>query len=105
MEDLYEGEEIKNEDEYIKCEQKVEEHHLGSEVLRSEFDKVLRELRKKGTDTIPSEILQNFGEEIEEKFFNIIKNCYYTKSSIIFHKKKDNHNPKKKGNVSDCSNY
>ncbi|KAI5731180.1 hypothetical protein M8J77_006038 [Diaphorina citri] len=59
----------------------VEDDSKGPEIMRSEFDKALKELTEKkaaGIDDIPAELLKNMGEEYEEKLNKIIKECYNT---------------------------
>ncbi|KAI5739387.1 hypothetical protein M8J77_018683 [Diaphorina citri] len=100
LEELYEGVEIGNEEDYIEKEEDVDKDSLGPEILRSEFNKSLKELTDKkatGIDQIPAEVLKNLGRKTEDKLFNIINNCYnngtipsdFIKSKTITLPKKD----------------
>lgn len=62
MEELYDGEDIIDENEYIESEDTINEDFKGPEILRSEFNKSIQELSEKkatGIDNIPAEILKN----------------------------------------------
>lgn len=108
MEDLYEGDEITNKEDYIENEIDVEDDSKGPEIMRSEFDKALKELTEKkaaGIDDIPAELLKNMGEEYEEKLYKIIKECYNTGTLPPDFIKSKTITLPKKGNATECGNY
>uniref|UniRef100_A0A8D8Y198 Craniofacial development protein 2 n=1 Tax=Cacopsylla melanoneura TaxID=428564 RepID=A0A8D8Y198_9HEMI len=108
IEELYEGEEIMNEEKYIENECEVDEDMIGPPIDRSEFDNALKALSDKkatGIDEIPGELLKNAGEEMKNCLFELIKEIYeegeipedFIKSKTI--------TIPKKGNATECSNY
>lgn len=108
MEELYQGREIVNEEDYIENEDSVDVDFKGPEILKSEFTKSLKDLCDKkatGVDNIPAEILKNLDSNTEKLLFDVIKECY-NKGTLPedFVKSKTITLPKK-GNASDCSNY
>lgn len=108
MEELYEGEEIQEDDKYIEKEKDVNPDELGPPITRDEFNFAMRNLSEKkatGVDEIPAEILKNIDDNTKDELFRILKQCYQT--GILpteFIKSKCITIPKK-GNASDCSNY
>jgi hypothetical protein len=74
MEELYQGEEITSIEKYLENEIDVELDFKGPEILKSEFNKSLKELannKATGIDSIPIEILRNTGEKTEDQVFKI----------------------------------
>ncbi|KAI5755057.1 hypothetical protein M8J77_013699 [Diaphorina citri] len=108
LEELYTGEDILNEDEYVEKEENVDFNSKGPSIIIEEFSKAMKDLNDKkatGLDEIPGEILKNLDEKTEEALFKIISNCYeggtlpddFIKSKTI--------TLPKKGNATDCANY
>lgn len=108
MEDLYRGEEIEDEEDYIESELNVHEDSKGPEILWSEFNKALSDLTDKkatGIDNIPAELLKNIDDKTKSQLFEFTKDCYINgKLPNDFVKSKTITLPKK-GNASDCGNY
>uniref|UniRef100_A0A8D8U352 Craniofacial development protein 2 n=1 Tax=Cacopsylla melanoneura TaxID=428564 RepID=A0A8D8U352_9HEMI len=108
MEDLYEGEEILNENDYIESEEQVNVDEKGPPITREEFElgiKTLNEKKAAGIDDVPAEVLKCIDESTKEKLFKIISDCYETgEIPSDFVKSKCITIPKK-GNANDCSNY
>lgn len=101
MEELYQGREIVNEEDYIENEDSVDVDFKGPEILKSEFTKSLKDLCDKkatGVDNIPAEILKNLDSNTEKLLFDVIKECYnkgtlpddFVKSKTITLPKKGN---------------
>jgi hypothetical protein len=108
MEELYKGDEIEDEETYIKSEKDVNMNKLGPPITREELYKALINLRnKKATeiDEIPAEVLKNLDNSTTEKIFNIITDCC-EKGKILndFVTSKCITIPKK-GDTNECSNY
>ncbi|KAI5717312.1 hypothetical protein M8J77_003669 [Diaphorina citri] len=108
IEDLYDGDNIISEQDYIENEDGIPPESLGAEITKDEFFNAMIDLKEKkatSNDSIPAEIIKNLGNKTDDILFNIIKECY--KSGKIpedFIKSKTITIPKK-GNATECSNY
>jgi len=86
----------------------IHDDNKGDRILRKEFDLALKELKKNkapGIDEIPAELLQNAGNKVKDKLFQLICRIYEEgtmpddfQKSVIFTL------PKKK-NADVCENY
>lgn len=108
MEELYEGDEIQNENDYIEREEHVDEDEKGPSITKEEFETALKTLSEKkatGIDEIPAEMLKCMNESTKDKMFKIVNDCYETgEIPKDFVQSKCITIPKK-GNANNCSNY
>jgi len=106
IEGLYWGEEMGQ--DIIEEEAMVDEDNIGDPILRSEFDRALKDLnsgKAVGIDEIPAELLRSIGESGLTRLFNLVKRIYETgeiprdfEKSLIF-------TLPKKPKADKCENY
>jgi hypothetical protein len=108
LEELYEGEEIIDELNYLEHEEEVNPDYKGPSLIKTEFDYALITLTDKkatGIDDISAELLKNLDEHTKSLLFKIINECYETgKLPKDFIKSKSITIPKKENSTS-CTNY
>lgn len=78
IETLYAGSEIDN---MLEREEEVSEDETGDPILRSEFNRALKDLSRNkaaGVDNIPAELLSSLGEDVLNKLFSIVSRMYET---------------------------
>ena len=79
IEELYQGKELDG--HVVEREEEVDEDEMGDTILRSEFDRALKDLSKNkapGIDDIPSELLGALGEAEMIKLFHLVGRMYET---------------------------
>lgn len=108
LEELYEGEEIIDQLNYLEHEEEVNSHCKGPSLIRIEFDCALTTLTHKkatGIDDMPAEILKNLDEHTQSRLFKIINECYETGNLPKDILKRKSITIAKKGNSTNCTNY
>lgn len=109
MEELYEGEEVSNNDEtYLEQKESVDSDELGPSLSKEEFElaiKTLTDGKATGVDEIPAELLKTLDDTTKEKLYQLLREIYETgKLPTDFVESKCITIPKK-GNATDCNNY
>ena len=65
----------------MEREEDIASEELGSPIIKSEFEKVLKEFKIKkthGVDNIPAELLQALDKEMKYTLYCLINNIYTT---------------------------
>uniref|UniRef100_A0A8D9DT62 Craniofacial development protein 2 n=1 Tax=Cacopsylla melanoneura TaxID=428564 RepID=A0A8D9DT62_9HEMI len=108
MEELYVGQEITNEDQYIENEEEVGNNMKGPPIDENEFNKALKEISDRkatGVDGIPAEILKSLDDKTKKSLFKIISNAYENGSLPSDFIQSRTITIPKKGSATECSNY